>query len=170
MPSIYIYDSNQWGIWGIQHDLTIEVVSIADMVTKTLKVLDPMRDQNNLYFAGVGGVNYQSVGAKDTNDTTGDRSFQVDEDGNLKGGGGRYLHLLLNKVGSVHLYGLDDLQGKPATLMTAIGKSLGRGVSIFGNNTLLKYYADSERLQRTPTGSATLDREALKARLGTYTR
>ncbi len=36
MATIYIYDSNQWGIMGLVYDKTFQVSSVSDMVEKVL--------------------------------------------------------------------------------------------------------------------------------------
>ncbi len=171
MPSIYIYDSNQWGGFGVLHDVSIQVFSVADMVTKVSKVLEQYRDLNELTLAGVGGVVFQSVGANGTTDDTGDRSLQLDENGNLKGGGGRYLSLLANRIGKIYLSGLST-DGKYGMLLIAVGKSLGgNGVIVKSQNTYLKYYNDGSQRTRRTTHEATVgDRDALRGRLSEYTK
>lgn len=168
MPSIYVYDSSQWGIFGLKYDKRIEIFSVADLVTKVLKELDQKSDLNELIFGGEGGADYQSVGANGLTDSTGDKSFQLDEGGNLKGGGGRYLPLLNGRIQSVKLYNLKE-ESKYVNLVMAIGKALGSGAIISTQNTSLKYYNDDSRLSRKITNEAAVDRDAMRRRLAEYT-
>jgi hypothetical protein len=96
ISSLEIYDEGQsLGFWkriGIDTpayvgDGLIRVVSVADMVTKVLTAMGKQRERIELYFKGLGDVNYQSIGAGAMQDTSKERSLQVDSTGELNSAG-----------------------------------------------------------------------------------
>jgi hypothetical protein len=176
MYSLDIYDEGQslgfWrkiGIDGPEYyvDGQIRAKSVSDMVTKVLAATEGQRRKIDVYLSGAGGVNYQSVGAGATRDPSGDRSLQVNGDGELNTAGKVWLPRLIGRVLGIHLLGIDDgifetgnkrsfpLLDALATLLT--------GVHIyghFGGGSHLVYFGN--RHERQPTLRTTLERQQLR--------
>lgn len=115
--SLEIYDEGQsLGFWksvgfdtpGHEADQLIRVKSVSDMVIKVLAAIGNQREKPIILFNGVGGVNYQSVGAGAMQDASGERSLQVDSNGELNQAGKLWLPRLNGRVGGIYLLGVDD--------------------------------------------------------------
>ncbi len=115
--SLEIYDEGQsLGFWksvgfdtpGHEADVLIRVKSVSDMVIKVLAAIGNQRERPRILFNGVGGVNYQSVGAGAMQDASGERSLQVDGNGELNQAGKIWLPRLNGRVGGIYLLGIDD--------------------------------------------------------------
>ena len=169
MASIYIYDSNQWGWTVYPYDEKFQVNSVAETVEAVLSVTKNQRYRSYLTIGGGGGLNYQSVGAGANTDSTGFRSLQLNADGGLLGSAAYLLPKLSGQLSELHLNGINEDNSASFSLMLAVAKILGIGSSIYGQNTLLKYYGDRSEPVRRPTHSATVDRGALRKRLSEYT-
>lgn len=165
--SLEIYDEGQsLGFWksvgfdtpGHEADELIRVKSVSDMVTKVLAAIGNQREKPIILFNGVGGVNYQSVGAGAMQDASGERSLQVDSNGELNAAGKIWLPRLNGRVGGIYLLGVDDkpnLYSKSNTagssLLLAVSKLLiGIRINdrVGAGNTFINY-GESNRLQHT---------------------
>ena len=163
ISNLEIYDEGQsLGFWkkigmdnpGYVSDGLIRVVSVSDMVTKVLAVIGSQRERVNIFFNGVGSVNYQSVGAGAIEDSSRDRSLQVDSNGELNPAGKIWLPRLMGRVRGIYLLGVDnkaDLYSVSSnashSLLFAVAKLL-TGVQIhdrFGDGTHLVNLGESER-------------------------
>lgn len=168
MAWINVYDSKQWALWGLINSDTIQVGSVSDMVEKVL-VKTNGGVQSHLFINGEGLLNYQSVGAGANYDPSGDRSLQVDEDGNLKGGARVWIPRLTGKVKAFHLYGIDDEDGRSFPLIQALAKALGVGGTVYTSRSMLIWYGEGT-LPRRLTDSATVDRDKMRKRISEYTK
>ena len=168
MASIYVYDSNQWGVFGLAYDHRLQVGSVADMVEKALKITRGERYRSQLILAGEGGVCYQSVGAGANRDTNGDRAIRLNGLGEVMGSAAVWLPKLAGQIDSLHMLGIDDLDELSVELMIEVARLLGAGTTVYGRNTVFKYYGDRTAPVRRPTAEATVDREALRRRLASY--
>ena len=117
ISNLEIFDEGQsLGFWkkigmdnpGYVADGLIRVKSVPDMVTKVLAAVGNQRERVNIFFNGIGSVNYQSVGAGAIQDTSGDRSLQVDSNGELNPAGKIWLPRLMGRVRSLYLLGVDN--------------------------------------------------------------
>ena len=117
IANLEIFDEGQsLGFWksigmdnpGYVSDGLIRVKSVSDMVTKVLAEIGSQRERVNIFFNGVGSVNYQSVGAGAIQDPSGDRSLQVDSNGELNPAGKIWLPRLMGRVRSIYLLGVDN--------------------------------------------------------------
>lgn len=169
MASIYVYDSNQWGLFGLAYDQTLQVNSVSEMVEKVLKITKNEKYKSHLILAGEGGANYQSVGAAANIDRSGDRSLQLNGDGSLLGNAAIWFPKLAGQIYKLHLLGVADEESKSYSLMLAVAKTLGVGVDIYGRNSLFKYYGDRSESVRRPTDSATVNTDAMRKRIAEYT-
>jgi len=169
MASIYVYDSNQWGLFGMAYDKSFQVNSVADMVEKVLNITKNEKYKSHLILAGDGRANYQSVGAAANADQTGERSLQLNGNGDLLGNAAIWFPKLAGRIYKLHLLGVNDEASKSFNLMLAVAKTLGVGVEIFGRNSHFKYYGDRSQSVRRTTDSATVNVDALRNRLAEYT-
>jgi hypothetical protein len=169
MASIYVYDSNQWGWLGLAYDKSFQVSSVSDMVEKVLQITKNEQYRSHLLLGGSGRANFQSVGTGENSDQTGDRSLQLNGNGDLLGSAGVWLPKLSGQIYKLHLLGVDDEANKSFELMLAVAKVLGVGVEIYGRNSLVKYYGDRSESVRRPTDSATVNTDAMRKRLAEYT-
>lgn len=169
MASIYVYDSNQWGWLGLAYDKSIQVGSVSEMVEKVLNITKNEKYRSHLLLGGNGRANFQSVGAAENADRTGDRSLQLNGNGDLLGSAAVWLPKLAGQIYKLHLLGVEDEASKSFELMHAVARTLGVGVEIYGRNSLLKYYGDRSESIRRPTDSATVNADAMKKRLAEYT-
>lgn len=117
ISDLEIFDEGQsLGFWkrigmdnpGYVADSLIRVLSVSDMVTKVLAVIGNQKERVRIFFNGVGSVNYQSVGAGAMQDPSGDRSLQVDSNGELNPAGKIWLPRLNGRVGAIYLLGVDN--------------------------------------------------------------
>ena len=117
ISDLEIFDEGQsLGFWkkigmdnpGYVADGLIRVKSVSDMVTKVLAVVGNQRERVNIFFNGAGSVNYQSVGAGAIQDSSGDRSLQVDSNGELNPASKIWLPRLMGRVRSIYLLGVDN--------------------------------------------------------------
>ncbi|MBS1796319.1 MAG: hypothetical protein JSS81_20885 [Acidobacteria bacterium] len=169
MASIYIYDSNQWGLFGLAYDRSFQVGSVAEMVKNVLSVTENEKYRSHLVLAGGGGANYQSVGAGANPDPGGDRSLQLNEHGGLLGSAAYWIPRLAGQIYKLHLLGITNEAAESMPLVMRLGTILGVGVEIYYRNGLYLNRGERPVVVRRPTDSATLDREALKKRLSEYT-
>lgn len=166
MSYIYVYDSNQWGsISGLGYNHKIEINSVADMVGKVLKATEGQKYSSTLILAGDGGINYQSVGAGANLDTSGDRSLQLNNQGNLKGAASVWIPRLKDRIGVLRLKGVDDAESRSTKLFLAIANLLATGCRITGNHSVIINYGKSSRRARRITRPATLQNGTLRQRL-----
>jgi hypothetical protein len=166
---IQVYDNIRWSEPFVP-DENLRVTSIPDMVMKVLSVTEGYN--NWLYIGGPGSNNYQSVGAQGGADPHGNMSLQVDPSDplKLKGFAALWLPLLGSRIKHVWLQGLDEENKRSPMLCTAVSRALGIGTRVDGYNSTTIWYGDRTGPVRRPTHSATLDRDALRARLLEYTR
>lgn len=151
-------------------DDLIRVKSVADMVTKVLDATKGQREKVRIFLKGKGEANFQSVGAGDTRDPSGDRSLQLDGNGELNQAAKVWLPRLIGRVSRIHLTGIDDsgwssenessfpLLNALATLLTGIYIQ-----GHFGKGSGIIYFPDSQPrhlIARTPE-----ERRQLRANL-----
>lgn len=172
-----IYDEGQsLGFWnslglevrGYYSDGTIRVKSVWDMVTKVLEATKGQQEKIDIYLNGEGKANFQSVGAGSTQDPSGDRSLQVDSNGELNQAAKIWLPRLVGRVRGIHLLGVED-SGWSANnkgsfpLFNAIATLL-IGVHIyghFGDGSHLIYFGNRSE-ERQPILRTPLERQRLR--------